>query len=62
MKRRSVTDEAIWAAGARSTKASAKLENREVPPGHVRSAAVEQYIATREHRGAETSAKPANLR
>jgi flavin-binding protein dodecin len=55
MKRRTVTAEAIKAAGARATKASAKLENREVPPGHVRSAAVEQYIATQGHRDAETT-------
>lgn len=58
MKRRTVTNEAIRAAGARATKASAKLENREVPPGHVRSAAVAQYIATREHRDAEPNAEP----
>jgi hypothetical protein len=62
MKRRTVTDEAIRAAGRRATKASAKLEGREVPPGHVRSAAAEQYIATRKHRGAETSARATKLR
>jgi len=62
MKRRTATDEAIKAAGARATKASAKLENREVPAGHVRSAAVQEYIAARKDRGAETSAEATKLR
>lgn len=53
MKRRILT-EAIKAAAVQSTKASAKLEDREVPPGHVRSAAVQQYIATQRRRDAET--------
>ena len=48
MKKRVVVSvEAIKASGRRLTKASAKLEGREVPEGHVRSAAVEQYIADR---------------
>jgi hypothetical protein len=45
MKRREVTDAALKAAGRRSTKASAHLEGREVPDEHVRSAAVERYLA-----------------
>lgn len=36
---------AVKKAIARSTKASAKLEGRVVPPGHRRSAAVSRYIA-----------------
>jgi len=36
---------AVKKAAARATKASAKLEGREVPAGHVRSAAVTRYIA-----------------
>jgi hypothetical protein len=35
-------------AAARATKASAKLENREVPTGYVRSAAVKTYLAARQ--------------
>lgn len=45
MKRRVVTDAALKAAGRRSTRASARLEGREVPEGHVRSAAAEEYLA-----------------
>lgn len=33
---------------ARSTKASAKLENREVPAGYVRSASVTRFLAERQ--------------
>jgi hypothetical protein len=33
---------------ARATKASAKLENREVPTGYVRSAAVKTFLAARQ--------------
>lgn len=36
---------AVKTAVARATKASAKLEGREVPAGHMRSAAVTRYIA-----------------
>ena len=39
---------AIKKAVARATKASAKLENREVPAGYVRPAAVARYIASRQ--------------
>ncbi|MDZ7884143.1 MAG: hypothetical protein U5N53_15105 [Mycobacterium sp.] len=33
---------------ARATKASAKLENREIPAGYVRSAAVKSFLAARQ--------------
>ena len=33
---------------ARATKASAKLEDREVPSGYVRSAAVKAFLAARQ--------------
>ncbi|WP_234787980.1 hypothetical protein [Mycolicibacterium setense] len=36
---------AVKKAVARATEASAKLEGREVPDGHIRSAAVTRYIA-----------------
>lgn len=45
MKRRVVTDAALKAAGRRNTRASARLEGREVPEEHVRSAAAEKYLA-----------------
>lgn len=35
---------------ARATKASAKLENREVPAGHVRSVGVKRILAERQSR------------
>lgn len=44
-KRIVVTAEAVKAAGRRSTKASAKLAGHEVPEGHIRSSAVDAYIA-----------------
>ena len=40
-----VSNAAVKKAGARATKASAKLEGRVVPAGHKRSAAVKAYIA-----------------
>jgi antitoxin VapB len=40
-----VTPAAIQAAARRNTKASARLEGREVPADYVRSPAVERYIA-----------------
>lgn len=46
MKRRTLTAEAIKAAGSRATKASAKLEDREVPPGHLRSATLPNQVRT----------------
>lgn len=39
-----VTEDAIKKAGAQATKASAKLEGREVPADFVRSEAVTRYI------------------
>ena len=47
MKRKTVTvtPAAIYAAARKNTKASARLEGREVPAGFVRSAAAERYIA-----------------
>ncbi len=53
MKRQSpkeivVTEVAVKKAVARATKASAKLENREVPTGYVRPADVARYIAARQ--------------
>jgi antitoxin VapB len=47
MKRRTVTAAAIRAMVIENTKASARLEGRQVPEGHVRSPAVERYIAER---------------
>lgn len=49
MKRKTVTvtSAAIQAMARRNTKASARLEGREVPAGFVRSQAVERYIAER---------------
>jgi hypothetical protein len=43
-----VREVAVKNAVARATKASAKLENREVPTGYVRPAAVARYIASRQ--------------
>jgi len=40
-----VTPAAVQAAARKNTKASARLEGREVPAGFVRSPAVERYIA-----------------
>ena len=45
MKRQTVSPAALSAMAVKNTKASARLEGREVPEGHVRSQAVEQYIA-----------------
>ena len=39
-----VSKEALKRAGARSTKASAKLEGREMPEGYVRPASVQRWI------------------
>lgn len=44
-KKVAVKHAAVKQAVARATKASAKLEGREVPAGHMRSAAVSRYIA-----------------
>lgn len=40
----------IKKAAHRATKVSAKLENREVPAGHVRSAAVKRILTERQTR------------
>ena len=40
-----VSKAAVKKAGARATKAAAKLEGRVVPAGHRRSAAVKAYLA-----------------
>ncbi len=55
MKRQTVTPAAIQAAARKNTKASARLEGREVPAGFVRSPAVERYIAECGSRTADTS-------
>jgi hypothetical protein len=44
-KRVVVSPESVKAAGRRSTKASAKLAGQEVPEGHIRSPAVDAYLA-----------------
>lgn len=44
-KRVVVSAESVKAAGRRSTKASAKLAGHEVPEGHIRSPAVDAYLA-----------------
>lgn len=50
---------AVKCAARRNTAASAALENRVVPEGHVRSAAVERYLADVQIRaGADQSALP----
>jgi len=43
-KRVTVSDSAIKRMIARNTKASARLEGREVPDGHTRSQAVQDYL------------------
>jgi hypothetical protein len=47
VKRQPVSQKAIERSVARSTRASARLESRVVPPGYVRSASVERYVASR---------------
>lgn len=47
MKRHSVDSEAVKRAVARSTADSARLENRELPDGFVRSAGAEKFLAER---------------
>ena len=43
-----VSRAAVKKAGMRSTKASAKLENRVVPAGYVRSASVSKFLTARQ--------------
>jgi antitoxin VapB len=50
-----VTPIAIQAAARKNTKASARLEGREVPADFVRSPAVERYIAESGSKTANTS-------
>lgn len=45
MTKRSMSPEARRRFVVRSTKASARLERREVPAGHVRSKKVEAFVA-----------------
>jgi len=49
-RRRVVKKDTVKRAAARSTKASAKLENREVPPGFVRSSSVKRFLVARQAR------------
>ncbi|WP_169514173.1 hypothetical protein [Agrococcus lahaulensis] len=51
MERRVVNKAAVRRAVARSTKASAQLERRTVPPTHVRSPSVARFLAERRERG-----------
>lgn len=46
-KKRVVPGELVRRFAARSTVASARLERRNLPEGHVRSKKVEQYLAER---------------
>lgn len=47
--KRAVANRAVVKKAAeRSTRASAKLENREVPAGYVRSASVTKFLAARQ--------------
>ena len=45
LKRQTVSPAALSAMAVKNTKASARLDGREVPEVHIRSQAVEQYIA-----------------
>jgi hypothetical protein len=48
--RRVVKKDVVKRIAVRSTKASAKLENRTVPAGYVRSASVKKFLAERQPR------------
>ncbi|OBF84425.1 hypothetical protein A5791_24005 [Mycobacterium sp. 852002-51163_SCH5372311] len=48
--RRVVTKDVVKRIAVRSTKASAKLEDRSVPAGYVRSASVQKFLAERRPR------------
>jgi hypothetical protein len=48
--RHAVTKDVVKQIALRSTKASAKLEDRAVPAGYVRSAAVKRFLAERQQR------------
>jgi hypothetical protein len=45
MDKRDITATVRRSFVVRSTKASARLEQREVPAGHVRSAKVDEFVA-----------------
>lgn len=47
-KRAVVKKAVVKMVAARATKASANLENREVPAGYVRSTAVKTFLAARQ--------------
>lgn len=51
VQRRAVDKVTVKQFAVRSTKASAKLERREVPAGFVRSAKAEQFLKQRQSRG-----------
>jgi hypothetical protein len=50
VERRVVKKDAVKRPAARSTKASAKLENRQVPAGFVGSSSVKRFLAARQSR------------
>jgi len=50
VKKATVKKAVVKKVVARATKASAKLENRQVPPNHVRSAGVQRLLAERQAR------------
>jgi TnpA family transposase len=49
-RRHIVTKDTVKRAAARSTKASAQLENRVIPAGFVRSSTVQRFLAARKPR------------
>lgn len=49
-RRHVVTKDTVKRAAARSTKASAQLENRVIPAGFVRSSTVKRFLAARKPR------------
>lgn len=64
-KRVTVSDSAIKRMTTRNTKASARLEGREVPDGHTRSKAVQDYLdalASRSGSGAPRGYSGPNLK
>jgi antitoxin VapB len=59
VKRVTVSADAIRALASKNTRASARLEGREVPEDHVRSPAVERYIAEQTAKRREPRVDPA---
>lgn len=51
VKKTAVKKSVVKKVASRATKASAKLENREVPAGYVRPVAVKRILAERQTRG-----------